>query len=252
MQLDFMDTLLNAAPTLSVVSKNRVIVGERELPIQMVRNRRAKRYIMRLLPELVLRVTIPRGGTKKEALQFVSENILWIENRFGDNSDLFANQPPVPWSHGTKILFRGTENHLRVSQFLGRWLIEFADQVITSEELPTDLRPLVEQHLRLLAETELFTRTLHLAGKFGFQVSKVSIRNQKSRWGSCSSNAAISLNWRLVQTPDHIRDYVILHELVHLKEMNHTSRYWTRLESLMMNYRDAEEWLKNEGRKLLP
>jgi len=73
------------------------------------------------------------------------------------------------------------------------------------------------------------------------------VRDQRSRWGSCSLQGTISLNWRLVQTPDFVRDYIIYHELMHLWEMNHSERFWARVEEVCPAWRDAELWLKRNG-----
>jgi len=78
-------------------------------------------------------------------------------------------------------------------------------------------------------------------------VRQIVVRNQRSRWGSCSASGTISLNWRLIQTPDSVRDYIIHHELVHLQEMNHSPRFWTRVEQSYPAWRDAERWLKQNG-----
>ena len=78
-QLDFLDTLLEPDSGKCTISETGVVIGQSRLPLECVRNKRAKRYIIRLLPELVLRVTIPRGGSRKEALRFVSENYAWVE-----------------------------------------------------------------------------------------------------------------------------------------------------------------------------
>ena len=75
----------------------------------------------------------------------------------------------------------------------------------------------------------------------------MSVRNQRSRWGSCSVNGTISLNWRLVQTPEFVRDYIIYHELMHLREMNHSARFWARVEEVCPPWREAEHWLKRVG-----
>ena len=81
-QLDFLESLLNIPAMDERVSQEGVLIGPSRVPLEIVRNKRAKRYIIRLLPELVLRVTIPRGGSKREALRFVSENIRWVEKQF--------------------------------------------------------------------------------------------------------------------------------------------------------------------------
>ena len=75
-------------------------------------------------------------------------------------------------------------------------------------------------------------------------MNRVTVRNQRTRWGSCSRRGTISLNWRLIQAPGFVRDYIILHELAHTLEMNHSDRFWRQVETLCPDYRNAERWLK--------
>jgi hypothetical protein len=107
-----------------------------------------------------------------------------------------------------------------------------------------DLRPAIEKHLQQRAAAELPPRVRQFAALHGLVVQRVTIRNQKSRWGSCSRRGTISLNWRLIQTPASVRDYIILHELAHLRHMNHSNRFWLEVEKLCPDYRDSERWLK--------
>jgi uncharacterized membrane protein (DUF485 family) len=86
-----------------------------------------------------------------------------------------------------------------------------------------------------------------LAALTGMDVKQVSVRNQRSRWGSCSAGGTISLNWRLVQTPEFVRDYIIYHELMHLREMNHSARFWARVAEVCPGWQDAERWIKRNG-----
>lgn len=113
--------------------------------------------------------------------------------------------------------------------------------------VPVDLRPAIEKHLRQLASRELPLRVAELAREHGFQVHRVTVRNQRSRWGSCSKRGTVSLNWRLIQTPLFVRDYIILHELAHLKEMNHSRRFWREVARLCPDFARAERWLKEHG-----
>ncbi|HEY1787250.1 MAG TPA: M48 family metallopeptidase, partial [Verrucomicrobiae bacterium] len=138
--------------------------------------------------------------------------------------DFFA-QPP---STGTTI-----ENMIR----LGGEPIPVAD-------ITGDLRPAIERHLRALAAKELPARTLEFAALHQLSVSRVTVRAQRSRWGSCSFKRVISLNWRLIQTPPFVRDYIILHELMHLRQMNHSARFWKEVEQACPDYRTAKLWLK--------
>jgi hypothetical protein len=108
----------------------------------------------------------------------------------------------------------------------------------------------VEAQLRKLAAAELASRVEELARSHGSAVRRVVIRNQKTRWGSCSCNGTISLNWRLVQLPPHVRDYIILHELMHLRHLNHSNNFWAEVEKACPTYRAAEEWLKWNSTKV--
>jgi predicted metal-dependent hydrolase len=79
----------------------------------------------------------------------------------------------------------------------------------------------------------------------------VRVRDQQSRWGACSGKGAITLNWRLVQMPPDVADYVMLHELAHLRQPNHSRRFWREVDRLCPSWRDAERWLRAHGRELL-
>ena len=84
----------------------------------------------------------------------------------------------------------------------------------------------------------------------GLRVGVVSIRNQRSRWGSCARNGNIALNFRLVQMPAPVSDYVLLHELMHIRQQNHSRRFWRLVEAVCPGFRDAERWLRTTGRTL--
>jgi predicted metal-dependent hydrolase len=97
---------------------------------------------------------------------------------------------------------------------------------------------------RSRAKLELPQRLLQLAKQFGLCVSRVSVRNQQSRWGSCSPNGHICLNWRLVTMPEWVRDYVIIHELMHLKRLDHSPKFWKLVAAACPDYQRARKWLR--------
>jgi hypothetical protein len=104
--------------------------------------------------------------------------------------------------------------------------------------------------LRAQAKHYLETRTRELAAMHAFRLNRISVRDQHTRWGSCSNNGNISLSWRLALAPLYASDYVILHELAHTREMNHSSAFWAVVADIMPNYRAARKWLKENGHKL--
>src|SRR5688500_6381784 len=107
------------------------------------------------------------------------------------------------------------------------------------------------QKAQSLAITELVQRTRELAAQTNSQIARITIRSQRTRWGSCSRRRAISLNWRLIQTPAFVADYIILHELMHLRQMNHSKRFWDEVENVCPTWREAEKWLRQHGREII-
>ena len=220
-------------------------VGPRQIPLQLVRNPRARRYVLRLRRDGSARVTIPRGGSVAAAQAFAQRHAAWLERQL----QRLDTQPTesTPWHIGLEILFRGEPVRLEAGGGDRSGTIRFADQSVAVSDPVEKLRPAIERHLRGLAERELPPRVFELAALHQLTIRRVTVRNQKSRWGSCSRRGTISLNWRLVQAPAFVCDYIILHELMHLRQMNHSARYWREVESVCPDYRTAELWLKRHS-----
>lgn len=100
------------------------------------------------------------------------------------------------------------------------------------------------------AKRELPERLLELAAALGLVVSRVSVRNQRWRWGSCSPRGHICLNWRLVNMPAWVRDYVLIHELMHLRRLDHSKKFWRLVAEQCPDYQKARRWLRENGRSL--
>ena len=248
--MDFLDALLKSNTGIHSISETAVMIGQSKLPLLCVRNKRAKRYIIRLLPERVLRVTIPRGGSRKEALHFVSKNSAWVEKQFLSMRLQDSLLPNDKSQTEETVLFRGRRVLAR-SLCEDKSLAGFANQIDRNFSLTgSSLHDAVETMLQRLAKVELPEATLRMAKIHGFNPGRVTIRSQKTRWGSCSSTGAISLNWRLIQVPAFVRDYVILHELVHLDQLDHSKRFWERLAKICPNLNAAEKWLKMHGNRI--
>jgi predicted metal-dependent hydrolase len=163
--------------------------------------RNARRYVMRVRPDGDLRVTVPRGGSRREAEAFVERHRAWAERQ---RSRLIAG-----------------------------------------------LRPASEvRDLRARAGVELPPQLLALADAHGLTVARVTIRDQRSRWGSCSPKGHIALNYRLLLMPPEVREYILIHELMHLKQANHSRRFWRLVEAACPGFRDAERWLRAHGPSL--
>jgi predicted metal-dependent hydrolase len=122
-------------------------------------------------------------------------------------------------------------------------VLRFGDEVILTAPAE-DYREAVHTRLRAVATRELTGRTRELAGEHGIELRRITVRAQKTRWGSCSSRGILSLNGKLIHAPPMVQDYLIVHELMHRHEMNHSSRFWKRVATAFPAYREAERWLK--------
>ena len=180
------------------------------------RHPRARRYVIRVTDEGTVRVTVPRWGSKREAAAFAAREHAWIERQLRARAE-----------RNRRARERRTTNEASGTN----------DQ----------LRPNVDEQraLRLQAKKELPPRLLMLAARHGLSVARISIRNQRWRWGSCSRQGHICLNWRLVTMPENVRDYVLIHELMHLKRMDHSPKFWKLVAEACPGYQEARRWLRS-------
>jgi predicted metal-dependent hydrolase len=224
-------------------SKNESLaIGERIVPLLFVVNPRARRYILRMRPDGTARVTIPRRGSLRAARDFAKRNINWLSHQL----QRLAAKPArdVAWTIDSEILFRG--HVVKIVSGLDGATVIFADQTVPIAGAQ-NLRPTIERHMRALAAVELPPKVFQFAQQHCLPVHRVNVRNQKSRWGSCSRRGMISLNWRLIQAPCFVSDYIVLHELMHLREMNHSPKFWREVQRVCPTFREAECWLKQNA-----
>jgi predicted metal-dependent hydrolase len=211
----------------------------------LVRSERARTYRLTLRRDGTAQVTIPRHGTEREARAFAEQHRDWLTRARARQ----ARRPQATeyWSPGTAVLWRGEMTEIRVAAAEERPRVCLAADVFPVASLEGDLRAPLEAQFARRARIELPARTWELAAETDSDVKQVTVRNQRSRWGSCSVGGTISLNWRLIQTPESVRDYIIYHELMHLREMNHSDRFWRRVAEVCPWWREAEQWLKRKG-----
>ena len=230
----------NLNPASQSSTEALLVVSGRQIPLVMVRHPRARRYLLRLKPDGKARVTIPRGGSVSEAQRFAERNIPWLQHQLQQ----LALRPkhPAPLHIGSDIFYRGEPVRIEGGEY---GLIRFGHETVKAND--ANLRPVLERHLWRMAARELPPVVVEYAARFQLAVKRITVRNQRSRWGSCSRRGTISLNWRLIQTPAYVRDYIVVHELAHLVQMNHSERFWQQVERWCPDYATAEQWLKQHA-----
>lgn len=220
-------------------------VGERLIPLLLIRHSRARRYVLRLRPDGSARVTIPRGGSATEARHFAERHRAWLERQLHRQTATPCR--PTTWFIGTEILFRGVPTRIVPAPDGASNFIHLGSEQIRTAGFEHDLRPAIQTHLWNLASREFPPRVRSLAAAHDFPEPRVTVRNQRTRWGSCSRRGHLSLNWRLIQMPPQVGDYIILHELCHLREMNHSERFWREVKQVCPDFEMAERWLKQNS-----
>jgi predicted metal-dependent hydrolase len=221
--------------------------------VVFVRHRRARRFILRVLDDGTVRVTLPRWGARREAEAFLDASRTWIARQRARRASQ-ADRRPAGWTDGTTILIDGCQVPLRIRSTAGGDSVWCGDALVhASARVPSgDLRGLVEPWLIERARRELPQALRGWAAHFDITVPRISIRNQRSRWGACSPTGTITLNWRLIQVPPVVREYVLIHELMHRRELNHSRRFWRLVASACPEHAAARRWLRTEGKSLWP
>jgi hypothetical protein len=235
----------SASPVETTPASGMIEIHSQPVPILYRRHHRARNYLLRLRSNKTVVVTLPRRGSMDFARKFVASRAGWLEKQWGILEA--RSLPPPVLRPGMEVLFRGRPVALEARREEDLVSIRLDGEWVRAAGAGENLRPAVEKHLRLLARKELAARAEELAREQAAPMRRVVVRNQKTRWGSCSRKGTISLNWRLIQAPDFVRDYIILHELTHLRHLNHSPRFWAGVEKVCPDYRAAEAWLKKNS-----
>ena len=209
------------------------------IPITFYKSKRAKNINISIRPFIGVRVAVPRFATYRQAQLFVQSRKLWIK-KHTDNMTQYENRQTVfDWN----TVFKTKTHQL----YLIKSKIEVIKYKITESQLiinipetkniadntvQTAIQTAIENTYRLEAKNHLPNRVHELASMHGLSYKKVKINNAKTRWGSCSSTNNINLTLQLMRLPNHLIDYVILHELAHTKVKNHSVTFWNFLDTL--------------------
>jgi predicted metal-dependent hydrolase len=221
-----------------------------DAPVEVRYHGAARRLTLRVSPtRRAVIVTVPSRCRLDEAGVFVSRHIDWVRARLGDMP------VAIPFADGVIVPVRGKRHLVR---FTGPTRMGSVVRVDDRGEMPLLLIKGQLQHaprrlkdwLVEQARLDLEERVQHHAEVLGLKAKRISLRDQASRWGSCSSTGLLSFSWRLVLAPRRILDYVAAHEVAHLAEMNHGPRFWALVEETYPEMLEAKAWLHQHGLEL--
>jgi predicted metal-dependent hydrolase len=224
--------------------------GPEDLPsyVKVKKSPRAKRLALRLSPkERVFHLVVPRGMSLSRATAFAEEHDRWMKERLRDlpRAVRYKTGAVIPIMGRCRTLKIIYSKNLKTTEIL---LKHNELLVFTNLEDPT---PRILRFFKKLAKDELTKLSIEKAKRINKKVRNVSVRDTKSRWGSCSQDGRLSYSWRLIFAPSAAFDYVVAHEVAHLKHLDHGDNFWALCRRLSDEYLDGHFWMQNNGQELM-
>jgi predicted metal-dependent hydrolase len=254
----------NAAPSAPPPSKTlpdgsrmrRIVLGARPLDYRLKRS--SRRTIGFCIDGTGLSITAPRWVTITDIENAIGDKQNWIFRKLTEWQTRVEQRalPRIEWKNGATFPYLGKT--ISVAIGTGASVLSFDDQTnVLALPLPAladaqQIKDRVQGWLQSEAKRIFGEQLIVYAQKLGVDFSAYALSSAATRWGSCSSDGKIRLNWRLIHFPMSIIDYVVAHELAHLREMNHSPRFWQTVESIFPEFREARHTLKHHPPDLLP
>lgn len=217
----------------------RTLPGNPEITVKLRKNARARRMTLRISQlDGSVTLTVPHGVSEGEALAFAAEKQGWLEGHLANQREQVLVGPGMTLPVGGRDMVVAHGAHKR---------LVVRDDTISLPAPVEKGRVHLQAWLKEQARSELTRLSDHYAGQLGKPYTRITMRDTRSRWGSCSSAGALMYSWRLVLAPRFVMDYVAAHEVAHLVEMNHAPAFWEVVERLYGPHREARTWLRKRG-----
>jgi len=223
-------------------------VAGRLMPLTIKQHDRATRITLRIEPGgRALKMTVPKGLAAREVNAFLDRHQGWLLTKLAK----FSTDASL--RDGGEILFRGVKHRIEHTGSL-RGLTEAVmvdgKPVLHVSGMPEHIGRRIATFLKKEARTDLERLSRLHAGSIKAPIRSISMKDTRSRWGSCSSEGNLSFSWRIVMAPPSVIDYLAAHEVAHLKEMNHGPHFWALCKKLCPHMEEAKSWLKRHGSQL--
>lgn len=218
------------------------------LSIETIIRSRRRSIALVITPDGQLIVRAPLKAPVAIINEFVKEKSGWIKKKMGE-----IQQRPTATLHayneGETFFYLGRAYPLHIVES-GNCAIERTDRLCVCRTVLTDIKYRLKHWYMQEAQREIHARCMWFSMTTGYTPKSIRITDAKQRWGSCTSEGGLNFSWRLIQAPLEIVDYVIVHELVHLKQPDHSKKFWSRVKEIMPDYERRREWLRENERLL--
>lgn len=226
-----------------------------DFPVEVVRTRRKKTVAIKIVEGRV-KVMAPKRLPQKNIDEFILRKASWIAEKLRIQSE-FVPLKPHEYVSGESFSYLGKSYPLKLTDSdagelklrRGQFVLG-VDKNFSGEQRKDFVKAELVRWYQAHAEQRLMQRISHYAQIVGIEPRSVIVKSYKARWGSCSIYGDISFNWKLIMAPHHVVDYVVVHELCHMHQHNHSPKFWQYVERVMPDYRECRQWLKDNEKTL--
>lgn len=231
----------------------------------LIQRRAFQRNINLMVPlNNKIKVTCSKTCSQKLIIRFLLEKESWLERVVLQHQALAKQYPPPTYRQGEQFLYLGVPHSLSYHPTLkAKYQLNWTEEQKLSVGVPSalwhedysdrphpELKPQVLKHYAQWGKSWLTHRLRHWSSQMELAPKKITFRAQKKRWGSCSTQGHVSLNWKLVAAPLRVMDYVVIHELSHLKHPDHSKSFWSLVEKYCIDYKSCKKWLRDQHYQL--
>ncbi len=240
-----------------MIDMELVQYGQQQITYTIERRKRAKTVAITVTPDSEVVVLAPHHMTIQAIKEMVQKKARWIIEKKKYFLSLVEKFPVKEYVSGEQLLFLGRTYRLKVveetcidtekPQIIGRRIYIAVNKYLETKEKQEIIREKLVKWYFSSAREKIEQRVNRHKKQLGVYPTGIIIKDQKKRWGSCSKNGTLRFNWKTVMAPISVIDYVVVHEMCHLKIKNHSPSYWKLLASVLLNYRKQIDWLKNNA-----
>ena len=224
-----------------------------DFPFEIIRTDRLKSASIDVEDNLV-KVTVPKNLSDERIEELIKGRTLWIKQKLALQASAIVSKPKE-YVDGEAFAYLGRNYRLKCAKGVEESVkLKSGYLNVTTKNGKRNsehLKAVVEQWYRTKALSRLNDKTRRYSAILKVEPTSINLKDYKAMWGSCSPKGVVSYNWRIILAPHKIVDYIVVHELCHLIEPNHSSKYWKQVRSVIPDYEHSKEWLKNNGSSLL-
>jgi predicted metal-dependent hydrolase len=226
-----------------------------DFPVEIIRTERSKSASIEIEDDIV-KVTVPKNLSDVRIENLIRNRTTWIRQKLKIQTEIIRPKSKE-YVSGETFTYLGRNYRLKCvsgsvenAKLKNGYLTVHVEKGVSGCDCERSVKTSLEQWYRGHALSKLKEKTKRYASIIGVTPKSVGLKDYKARWGSCSSSGDVTYNWRIIIAPHHIVDYIVVHELCHLLEHNHSPKYWKHVEHVIPNYKDCRQWLKVNGEEL--